>query len=65
MIRAYGRGIEIVTFSNSRDSFSISYSMFTSHVPFPEGEGQQLTIKISQQSYFVILYMGPLTRQRN
>jgi hypothetical protein len=42
-IQAHGSGIEIVKLCNSSCSFSSSYSMLTSHVPSPDGVGQQLT----------------------
>ena len=41
----HGRGIEMTTSYNERDSFSSSYSMLTSHVPSFDGDGQQLTAR--------------------
>jgi hypothetical protein len=39
----YGKGIDINTSLNSCSSFSNSYSILTSIVPSPAGEGQQFT----------------------
>jgi hypothetical protein len=39
-----GRETEIITSYRFSSSFSSSYSRLTSHVPFPDGVGQQVTV---------------------
>jgi hypothetical protein len=43
VLLTYGKGIDISTSLNSCSSFSNSYSILTSIVPSPDGEGQQFT----------------------